>query len=209
MCKCKPKACGSAVWMTNADRIRAMSDEELAKFLCHFRSYDSAEHPCNGCKAELHCRPGHTGKYVWTSPVSDDRRVTVDADDVQFGVDKIPAADVAPVRHGHWIGIEYDGYADGEPVYDVWECSECEEEVRGDDVPDTHPFCHSCGAKMDEDMDTHSDKGSGGSVLPYTSKPIDLFYDPSFRRELRDKINELVVHVNAIQADLDGKIRLE
>ena len=58
-------------------------------------------------------------------------------------------------------------------------------------------------------MDTHSDKGSGGSVLPYTSKPIDLFYDPSFRRELRDKINELVVHVNAIQADLDGKIRLE
>ncbi len=30
MCKCRPKACGSAVWMTNADRIRAMSDEALA-----------------------------------------------------------------------------------------------------------------------------------------------------------------------------------
>lgn len=33
MCKCKPKTCGSVVPMTNADRIRAMSDEELAEEL--------------------------------------------------------------------------------------------------------------------------------------------------------------------------------
>jgi len=33
MCKCKPGTCGSAVWMTNADRFRAMSDEELAHFI--------------------------------------------------------------------------------------------------------------------------------------------------------------------------------
>ena len=33
MCKCKPKICGSIVPITNADRIRAMSDEELAKWL--------------------------------------------------------------------------------------------------------------------------------------------------------------------------------
>ena len=31
MCKCKPDVCGSAVPMTNADRIRAMPDEELAR----------------------------------------------------------------------------------------------------------------------------------------------------------------------------------
>lgn len=31
MCKCKPDVCNSAVPMTNADRIRSMSDEELAK----------------------------------------------------------------------------------------------------------------------------------------------------------------------------------
>lgn len=30
---------------TNADRIRAMSDEELAKFLCNFRSCDSSLEP--------------------------------------------------------------------------------------------------------------------------------------------------------------------
>lgn len=36
-------------------------------------------------------------RYRWTSPVSEESRVTVDADDVNFGVDHIPAADVAPV----------------------------------------------------------------------------------------------------------------
>ena len=65
----------------------------------------------------------------------------------------MPAADVAEVRHGRWIGIEYDGYADGCPVYDLWECSECGEEVRGEDVPDTHPWCHACGARMDKEDD--------------------------------------------------------
>ena len=65
----------------------------------------------------------------------------------------LPAADVAEVRHGRWIGIEYDGYADGCPVYDLWECSECGEEVRGEDVPDTHPWCHACGARMDKEDD--------------------------------------------------------
>lgn len=63
----------------------------------------------------------------------------------------MPAADVAEVRHGRWIGIEYDGYADGCPVYDLWECSECGEEVRGEDVPDTHPWCHACGTRMDKE----------------------------------------------------------
>lgn len=61
------------------------------------------------------------------------------------------AVDVEPVRHGRWVGLEYDGYADGCPVYDLWECSECGEEVRGEDVPDTHPWCHGCGAKMDKE----------------------------------------------------------
>ena len=62
---------------------------------------------------------------------------------------EFPAADVAPVVRGRWVGLEYDGYADGNPVYDLWECSECGEEVRGEDVPETHPYCHGCGAKME------------------------------------------------------------
>lgn len=50
---------------TNADKIRDMSDEELAKFLCDFRSCDSSDHPCEGCKAELHCHTGHNGMIDW------------------------------------------------------------------------------------------------------------------------------------------------
>lgn len=50
---------------TNADRIRAMSDEELAKFLCNFRSCDSDGYPCSGCKAESYCRVGHNGMEDW------------------------------------------------------------------------------------------------------------------------------------------------
>lgn len=33
MCKCKPNGCDSVVPMSNADRIRAMSDEELAEYI--------------------------------------------------------------------------------------------------------------------------------------------------------------------------------
>ena len=49
--------------MTNADRIRAMSDKELAEFLCHFRSDDAVT--CSGCKSEHYCRPGHNGMIDW------------------------------------------------------------------------------------------------------------------------------------------------
>lgn len=49
MCKCKPDICHSSVPMTNADKIRAMSDEELADQLAiridgleEFRLYLSA-----------------------------------------------------------------------------------------------------------------------------------------------------------------------
>lgn len=75
------------------------------------------------------------------------------ANAVYYNLQNLPAADVVEVRHGRWIGLEYDGYADGCPVYDLWECSECGEEVRGDDVPSTHPWCHSCGARMDKEDD--------------------------------------------------------
>lgn len=50
---------------TNAERIRAMSDEELAKFLCEFRSLGASNHPCNFCKAEEFCSLGHNGMIDW------------------------------------------------------------------------------------------------------------------------------------------------
>lgn len=69
---------------------------------------------------------------------------------IECYVRDMPAADVAPVRHGHWIG-EGDGYADGELVYDVWYCSECDYCIDdGTDDPERLPkYCPNCGALMD------------------------------------------------------------
>ena len=50
---------------TNADRIRSMNDEELAMFLCDFRSCDADEYMCEGCKAEKYCHAGHKGTIDW------------------------------------------------------------------------------------------------------------------------------------------------
>ena len=63
---------------------------------------------------------------------------------------KLPAADVAPVVHGQWIG-EGDGYADGVLVCDVWHCSVCDYTIDdGTDNPECLPkHCPNCGAKMD------------------------------------------------------------
>lgn len=64
------------------------------------------------------------------------------------GIEKQPTIEAEPVRHGKWIGLEYDGYADGSPVYDLWECSECQMEHEGEEDTLTDYFPH-CGAKMD------------------------------------------------------------
>ena len=51
-------------------------------------------------------------------------------DKIIDGIYDIPPADVAPVRHGHWIKIKPSG---------IYECSKCE----------AYKYCQRCGAKMD------------------------------------------------------------
>lgn len=48
---------------SNADRIRAMSDEELAEFMCHNVSNGTVN--CAFCSAEEFCRMGHNGWLEW------------------------------------------------------------------------------------------------------------------------------------------------
>ena len=62
----------------------------------------------------------------------------------------VPAADVRPVVHGHYIG-EYDGYADGNPVYDMWYCSECGCLFEDWDEKPTYNFCPNCGCAMENE----------------------------------------------------------
>lgn len=62
---------------------------------------------------------------------------------------KAPTIDPESLRPtAHWQG-EYDGYADGNPVYDVWNCSACGYCVDdGTDDPDMLPkYCPNCGAR--------------------------------------------------------------
>lgn len=89
-------------------------------------------------REEVHELVQSLTKYAWASPDNTGHRVTVDADDVNFGVDKIPAADVAPVVHGRWLNwVNKVGYL-------VW-CSECNKHNK---TEKTH-YCPNCGAKMD------------------------------------------------------------
>lgn len=48
---------------------------------------------------------------------------------------------------GQWIPLEYDGYADGSPVWDMWECSECGWEHTGYEES-LSAFCPHCGVRM-------------------------------------------------------------
>ena len=69
-------------------------------------------------------------------------------------ISDMPAADVAPVRHGRWIK-ESDGGT---------RCSVCNKRVRNVtggwyepvDLSDM-PYCPKCGARMDEKEDKHED----------------------------------------------------
>ena len=75
-------------------------------------------------------------------------------------IEEIPAADVAPVRHGRWLdrpknqGLKDEeigtvGMVDGEPWSSCY-CSECGEWlVASDEYAVKGNYCPSCGAKMD------------------------------------------------------------
>ena len=68
----------------------------------------------------------------------------VDANDIA----RFPTIEAEPVRHGRWVPLSYDGYADGYPVYDEWECSECHFVCEGEGEPQLN-YCPNCGAKLD------------------------------------------------------------
>ena len=54
--------------MTNYERIKAMSVDELASFLCNIFIAEAeveVEDPCTICPARNHCRYGHNGMKDW------------------------------------------------------------------------------------------------------------------------------------------------
>lgn len=67
-------------------------------------------------------------------------------DDTMFLLDNIPAADVAPVVHGHWV-VRFDGPYKRRRCY----CSHCGKHngVGGIAQNQEKPYCPNCGARMD------------------------------------------------------------
>ena len=61
-------------------------------------------------------------------------------EDTMYCIASLPAADVAPVRHGRWIGepVDIDGHT-------AMECSECHK------IRVLDEYCSSCGARMDKE----------------------------------------------------------
>lgn len=62
-------------------------------------------------------------------------------------LERIPAANVAPVRHGQWIISRTDRAWNGAEYPTHCECSQC-----GGEIPyqDLYSFCPICGAWMEE-----------------------------------------------------------
>jgi DNA-directed RNA polymerase subunit RPC12/RpoP len=80
----------------------------------------------------------------------------INAGAVAYAINQAPTADVAPVKHGYWVGYEADSTY-GMRDEKVWyKCSECGKDANGrceDDEWYSYPilsgFCPHCGAKMD------------------------------------------------------------
>lgn len=69
-------------------------------------------------------------------------------------IEVIPAADVAPVRHGRWI-CKYDPkygvtYITCSRCRDIRSIEGCYEGTNGESLFDQENYCPNCGAKMEE-----------------------------------------------------------
>lgn len=58
----------------------------------------------------------------------------------------IPAADVAPVRHGRWILEREPG---GKPY--CFHCSVCDDDFHYIGITVAYDYCPNCGAKMEQE----------------------------------------------------------
>lgn len=59
-------------------------------------------------------------------------------------IKNVPSADVAPVRHGHWVEDEVQIH-----VEKTYHCSECDCLAWGED--EKTRYCPTCGARMSDD----------------------------------------------------------
>lgn len=107
-------------------------------------------------RAAVHELVKRLKKYQMFSYDRTKSMIGISPDDVDFGVDKIPAADVAPVRHGRWIEDErtYPGPGLANNLCSV--CGEIAGAWKEGLAPERKwAYCPACGALMDGKEDEH------------------------------------------------------
>lgn len=98
-----------------------------------------------GCENVMDCR----NFYNEISALSFDTKETIKK--IRDWMEEIEALKARLLAYGHtahFIGTWFDGYADGYPVYEEWECSNCHSEFTNDGDPPDYTFCPYCGKLM-------------------------------------------------------------
>lgn len=87
--------------------------------------------------------------------------------EMRIRLERLPAADVAPVVHGYWIMTEFVSEDTG--IWWSWHCSNCGDTYDGLGKLDErkHKYCPHCGAIMDGgEKDAVDQRGKiGGRVF--------------------------------------------
>lgn len=65
-----------------------------------------------------------------------------------FPVAKKDPQSARELKTAYWVPSSFDGYADGAPVIDAWQCSGCCEEFDSEGDPPTYDYCPYCGARF-------------------------------------------------------------
>ena len=85
---------------------------------------------------------GGLAEYIEREAAEEAVSHAIELNDTEFDIvcdyiDRVPAADVAPVKHGHWIQTN------------VFECSECEYSFEPEGYLPFLNYRPCCGARMD------------------------------------------------------------
>lgn len=153
--------------MTNADRIRQMTDEELVKSIglaCKRCAYYKVGH----VECSVQDKECTDGNLEWLKQEERRKMRLIDANALKnsfdsaytvFGqcvyakgiVDMQPTIEAEPVRRGRWIECDYKhmehGMIETEPKAGLC-CSECRTGFKKNHMT-YKAFCPACGARMD------------------------------------------------------------
>lgn len=156
---------------TNADRIRAMSDEEMARFLGNFRQEQIANDWClNLCpdRKEGECDCPYGGYETALGWLKTEIKVELPEELSGLELAQIAVA-LGRLKEYETIGTPSqckeavekqnarkptytgDGYADGHLVYDTYECPNCGKQYEVD--YDDYDHCPNCGQRFDMTME--------------------------------------------------------